>query len=342
MSVIFSGVLLMLLGSGILMIKNRNIFGGLIFTAGLIIGLIGLVVFVIEIVGEHFIYGDLISSLTVIFIFFTTVFYLFYNSKIMTTKEGRSTTAKLSLIFGTNLLISVLGFLFLFSYGNTGSTFYYSIIYSIFLPFFFIDLIFILLFIFYLFYSWMYQKIPINKKIDYIVVLGSGVNSEDVPPLLKSRLDKAIEYFLKNPQAKLVVSGGKGSDEPVSEAFAMKRYLLSQNISEKSILTEENSTSTLENMMFSKAVIEKDWDNESEKKQKTPFIIFTTNNYHVLRASIYARQIKLKIEGVGAPTALYFLPSALIREFIALIVHNKKIVLWGLGLLIFIFFLISH
>lgn len=49
-----------------------------------------------------------------------------------------------------------------------------------------------------------------TKKIDYIIILGSGVRSEEVPPLLKSRLDKGIEYYQKNPTAKFVVSGGQG------------------------------------------------------------------------------------------------------------------------------------
>lgn len=61
-----------------------------------------------------------------------------------------------------------------------------------------------------------------KKAVDYIIVLGSGIRSEEVPPLLKSRLDKGIEYYEKNPTAKFVVSGGQGPDEPVAEAFAMK------------------------------------------------------------------------------------------------------------------------
>ncbi|MGH2189631.1 YdcF family protein, partial [Enterococcus faecium] len=81
-----------------------------------------------------------------------------------------------------------------------------------------------------------YQMIPLKKAVDYIIVLGSGIRSEEVPPLLKSRLDKGIEYYEKNPTAKFVVSGGQGPDEPVAEAFAMKKYLLSQNIPAEAIL----------------------------------------------------------------------------------------------------------
>ena len=60
-----------------------------------------------------------------------------------------------------------------------------------------------------------------KKAVDYIIVLGSGIRSEEVPPLLKSRLDKGLN-IMKKSTAKFVVSGGQGPDEPVAEAFAMK------------------------------------------------------------------------------------------------------------------------
>lgn len=179
----------------------------------------------------------------------------------------------------------------------------------------------------------MSQMIPLQKKIDYIIILGSGVRSEEVPPLLKSRLDKGIEYYQKNPTAKFVVSGGQGTDEPVSEAFAMRKYLHSQNIPNHQILFEDKSTTTYENMLFSKRIINEDWSD----KEMPPSIIFSTNNYHVLRGSLYAQRVKLKAQGVGAPTALYFLPTALIREYIALLLH-RKIILFSVlgGVLLFI------
>lgn len=184
----------------------------------------------------------------------------------------------------------------------------------------------------------MYQMFPVKKQVNYIIVLGSGITSEEVPPLLKSRLDKAIEYFNKNPASKFILSGGQGHDEPVSEAFAMKKYLLSQNIPEEKIIMEDQSTTTYENMLFSKRLIEVDWASSSHQGKQEPVIIFSTNNYHVLRARLYARRVHLKAEGVGAPTAFYFLPTALIREYVALLSHNK---FWVIGLITLIFLLIT-
>lgn len=237
----------------------------------------------------------------------------------MQTKEGKSVTAKLSAGLGLNLLIALPAFLYLLSVGTA------QIPYALFLLL--MDLLLTFLFAAYVLYSWMYQMIPLKKAVDYIIVLGSGIRSEEVPPLLKSRLDKGIEYYEKNPTAKFVVSGGQGPDEPVAEAFAMKKYLLSQNIPAEAILMEGQSTTTYENMLFSKAIIQADWQ-KMPSDSKQPSVIFSTNNYHVLRGAMYAHRVGLKAEGVGAPTALYFLPTALIREYIALLVHDKRIVLF--------------
>lgn len=161
----------------------------------------------------------------------------------------------------------------------------------------------------------------IKRKVDYIIVLGSGLIGDRVPPLLKSRLDKGIQIYNEQKEkginSKLVVSGGQGPDELTSEADAMKKYLISQNIPEENILVEDKSTTTYENMKFSKKIMDNNSDNYTS--------IFVTNNYHVFRASIYARKAGLKAQGAGAPTAFYFLPSALIREFIAIIFLYKWI-----------------
>lgn len=242
-------------------------------------------------------------------------FSLIINTYVMQTREGKSLTAKLSLIFGVNLLL-VLGAGAAILLANQ----YLGRLTGILFVFIGIDVTFTFIFSCYLFYSFLYQIIPIREKVDYIITLGAGIRSETVTPLLKGRLDKALEYFWKqdgNP--KFVVSGGQGPDEPVSEAYAMAKYLKSQHVPEDKIILEDQSTTTLQNMKFSKQKIEKDW-----KKSEMPKVIFATNNYHVLRSAIYARKAGLNANGVGSPTSFYFLPSALIREYIVLLVIYKK------------------
>src|SRR5699024_3047482 len=165
-----------------------------------------------------------------------------------------------------------------------------------------VDIVFTFTFIGYLFYSFLYQVIPVRKTVNYIIILGAGVRSEEVTPLLRSRLDKAIEYQEKQTEKiSFVVSGGQGPNEPVSEAFAMRKYLLSRGIPNEQIIYEDKSTTTLENMLFSKQKIREDWESQSQTDE--PVILFSTSNYHVLRGAMYARMANIKAEGIGAPVA---------------------------------------
>lgn len=241
----------------------------------------------------------------------------------MYNKEGRSLVAKLAAAFGINLLIIVPALLYLLSFGvNLGSGLWKDFISWLLVSFLIIDISLVFFFACYLLYSVLHQFRPFRKKPDYIIVLGSGIRSEEVPPLLKSRLDKGLQVFHQSPQAKFIVSGGQGYDEPVSEAFAMAKYLRSQGVPNEQIILEDQSTTTYLNMAYSKHKIKEDWSEPT----KTPLVVFTTNNYHVLRASIYAQKAHLKAHGLGAPTAYYFLPTALLREFVAILVENKLVV----------------
>ncbi len=326
MLVTFVCLALLALGGAVLVKERRSMFGGLLFAfSGMLLVLLGLAEVLTRLANSSEIGG--MATLGIVYglfplIFLAVVLGFIFNTRTMNTKEGRSFTAKLSALLGLNVLIAVPLFLYLVVMGNGPLPLWFH---NLLLALLLLDLLLVVLFACYLFYSWMYQMLPVKKQVDYIIVLGSGIRSEEVPPLLKSRLDKGLEYYHKNKDAYIVVSGGQGADEPVSEAFAMKKYLLSQGVPDERILVEDRSTTTLENMKFSKEVIAQHW-----QKAGTPSVLFSTNNYHVLRGAIYARKAGLKAEGVGAPTAFYFLPSALIREYIAMLVHFK----WFTGFII--------
>lgn len=274
-----------------------------------------------------FVYG----LIPLIFILFCG--WLIYNSNIMHTREGKSFTAKLSLLLGLNIIIVIPLFLYLISTYVPLPSWIISVLIFICI----VDIVFTFTFMGYLFYSFLYQVIPVRKTVNYIIILGAGIRSEEVTPLLRSRLDKAIEYQGKQTEKiTFVVSGGQGPNEPVSEAFAMRKYLLSRGIPNEQIISEDKSTTTLENMLFSKQKIREDWGSQLDE----PVILFSTSNYHVLRGAMYARMAKIKAEGIGAPVALYFLPTALIREFIALLVKYKWLTITVI-LVLFVMFLIS-
>lgn len=120
-------------------------------------------------------------------------------------------------------------------------------------------------------------------KEDAVIVLGAAVHGETPSLVLQERLDKAVEYHKKNPDALLVVSGGQGPQEDISEAEAMKRYLISKGVSEEKIIKEDLSTSTLENFENSKKILDSLLGEDYT-------VAYVTNEYHVFRAGQIAKK----------------------------------------------------
>lgn len=142
-----------------------------------------------------------------------------------------------------------------------------------------------------------------------LIVLGCRVNG-DVPSLaLARRIDTATEYLLENPAVSVIVSGGQGPDEWISEAEAMKRQLIESGISEERIIMENKSTSTLENLQFSMDIL--------EQNNLGTSVIIVTEGYHMLRAKTIAKKIGLSAEGLSASTSAWLLPTFWVREWFA-------------------------
>ncbi len=144
-----------------------------------------------------------------------------------------------------------------------------------------------------------------KRNADYIIVLGSGIIGTKVTPLLAARIHRGIELLRCNQNAVLIMSGGQGPGEDISESAAMAAYAVDQGVDAEKIIMEKKSVSTEENLMFSKELI----DNENAK------IVIVTTAYHVFRALILAKQQGIKCVGFGAKTKWYFTLNALIREF---------------------------
>ncbi len=160
-----------------------------------------------------------------------------------------------------------------------------------------------------------------EKNKDYVVILGCSIRKDGTPtPLLKGRIDRAVEFYEKQKAETgkplyFVCSGGQGPSEVISESACMKNYLLSRGIPEELIIEENRSTNTFENMSFSKEII--------ESRQKDAKIAFSTTNYHVFRSGLFARRVKMRAVGMGARTKWYFWPNAAVREFVGLLTNHK-------------------
>ena len=159
---------------------------------------------------------------------------------------------------------------------------------------------------------------------DFIIINGCQIRKDGtLTPLLQGRVDRAIWFAKKQMERAgrpivFVPSGGKGTDEMLSEAEAMKRYLISQGIEEKDILAETKSTTTEENFKYSYELIRKYHGSDFFS------IAFSTTNYHVFRSGMLAHELGMRIEGIGSKTKRYYWINAFVREYIATIVKEKK------------------
>ncbi|MBR4084854.1 MAG: YdcF family protein [Lachnospiraceae bacterium] len=144
-----------------------------------------------------------------------------------------------------------------------------------------------------------------------LVVLGCRTYGDRPSIMLASRLDAAYGYLTEHPQAVCVVSGGQGPDEPISEGEFMYQYLVKKGIAPERIYRETESTSTRENLLFSKAIIEKEGLN--------PRIAIVTNEYHEYRASMIAKALGLEHSAVPAKTPWWLFPTYYIRELYGII-----------------------
>ncbi|MFC2662902.1 MAG: YdcF family protein [Eubacterium sp.] len=248
------------------------------------------------------------------------------NGIIMIRREGKSLANVLSLFVGIGVSVGeccLIAFLFISSMGIQ------SLARSILFPILIIIAVTVtyasMVFVAFMFYTLLLQSIPHKRDFDYVIIHGCGlIGGHKVSKLLADRLDRAIEIYQKDPTPPILIpSGGRGSDESLSEADAMAGYLLEHGIPEDHILKEDQSATTLENLKFSKKLI--------DSQQGRKYTVLVTSNYHVFRALRYARQISLKCTGVGAHTAAYYWPSALIREFIAVHAEKKHMILFFIG-----------
>ncbi len=150
-------------------------------------------------------------------------------------------------------------------------------------------------------------------KVDAVIVLGCGIWPDGRPTLaLTSRLDKAMEYYEKNPHATLYVSGGQGPNEPFPEALAMEAYLLDHGIPQEKIIIEDKSTSTRENFEFTRRLM-----NIAQGERVK--IVFVTNDFHVLRSRILADRFGFEAYAIPAPTPSVILFNSYLREFFAFV-----------------------
>lgn len=142
-----------------------------------------------------------------------------------------------------------------------------------------------------------------------VIVLGCQVRGEIPSSMLARRLDAALETLSEHPNALVVVSGGQGSGEDISEAEAMRRYLAERGVSDERIIPEDRSVDTRENIAYSAELL---------KERGISRVVIVTNDFHQFRADIYARRNRLTAGHHSGKTPLRNLPNYIVREWAAL------------------------
>jgi uncharacterized SAM-binding protein YcdF (DUF218 family) len=158
-----------------------------------------------------------------------------------------------------------------------------------------------------------------TSKVEYVILLGAGLNGEQITATFKYRIDMCYDYLVKNPSIKVIVTGGRGIGESISEAEAMKKYLVARGVSENRITMEDRATSTYENFKYSKELIDKE-----DTENKRPSVMIITSDFHMFRSKILAKKVGFEPKGISAKTWSGVLINCCIREYIAII---KMIVL---------------
>ncbi|MBQ0066201.1 MAG: YdcF family protein [Firmicutes bacterium] len=252
-----------------------------------------------------------------------TPLLLFLNGLKILRKESFSLANALSLLLGIFIGIGefvtigdVFGFFDSPLYNHFSWFFMFVSLSAIYFSFHILTFVVYMLFI---------QFMPHRMDFDYVIIHGCGlIDGNKMTKLLSNRVDKAIEIYQKCKKKTVIIpSGGKGSDESISEAQAMKEYLLEKGIPEEAIVLEDESKTTMENLINSKQIIE-----SREGSHKTALV---SSNYHVYRCLYFASKLKFKCTGFGGKVAAYYWPSATLREYVAIFSKGKHFVHMALG-----------
>jgi uncharacterized SAM-binding protein YcdF (DUF218 family) len=154
---------------------------------------------------------------------------------------------------------------------------------------------------------------PPDDDAGFVIVLGCGVFADGQLTLsLKNRLDAAYDYLAMHEESLCIVSGGQGANEPVSEAQAMSAYLRSRGIEPKRILMEDQSDSTLRNLMYSQRIM-------IQYPQQPQTAAIVTSDYHVYRALMVAKGLGYDAFGIPAATNWKIVVACHVREYAAII-----------------------
>lgn len=241
--------------------------------------------------------------------------FLIANGLVMLRREGRSLGNLMSLL--TGLAMAALPVLLVVVTQRERPTWFVSFVLALLLLGGYVGWVFAC----FAAYCLTYRFAPRTRRADALVVLGSRVIDGRVPPLLAARLDRAVGIYQRQRgegHAPLVVpSGGQGPDESVPEGVAMAEYARGKGVDPAHLVVEDRARTTEENLLLSRALV--------QERRPGGRMLVVTNDYHVFRTALLARRLGTGAHVVGAPTARYYVPSAYLREFVAVVREHWRL-----------------
>lgn len=164
----------------------------------------------------------------------------------------------------------------------------------------------------YILHSSQSDTVKNHDSIDYVVILGAGLRGTEPSKTLEGRLVSAINYLNEHPDTPVIVSGGQGTEERISEAEAMRLYLVKHGIDRNRVILEDASTSTYENLKFTKALLE-------EKGVTDPSLLIVTSDYHLARSKMIARHFGLSCKGLAGDSPFFVKVNYYFREYVGML-----------------------
>lgn len=152
-----------------------------------------------------------------------------------------------------------------------------------------------------------------KEKVDYLFILGAKLYGDLPSPSLLERLKVGVEYLNLQPDIKVIVAGGQGHDELISESESMKRYLIQNGIEEHRIILEDKSVNTFENIKFGLEKIREIDDRENVE------MLVATSRFHIFRSKLIAKRLGVKAYGLPAKVPPTIILQSYIREYFAVI-----------------------
>lgn len=160
------------------------------------------------------------------------------------------------------------------------------------------------------------EQVPVPPDAAVLIVLGASLHGSQVSQTLALRLDAAAAIMRSRTELPVVVSGGQGPGEAVPEGAAMALYLKGKGIETARIQIENRSTSTFENLLFSKPLV------QQATGLDDPRTVIVTSGTHLYRALLIARKAGYRATGAAARDPWYLAPNSLLREYLAIMKYH--------------------